>query len=317
MEKLLEDALIKVSAVVSRMNSMSVRDMLEALIAGERDPRRLAVGRGKMRLAALVEALSGRLQPPPPSSRGYCWTRSTLTPDRHLDAHRRVARSADRTPGPAAAARFATAAASQLYYRAGRRQRLADPGVGPVRRRSSSPGRAGHGGFPTAAHLVSWGKLSRARSVRRHTARARPARALPEGRARRGRRGRRHRHLPRRTLPAHRQASRQTQGWSPSRAPSLVIVWSAQRPDGAASTRPDHYTRRSTRTKARSTLLSWRARSRVTVGPPPDTFFRHTDVAVPWPGYCRSGSHAKHASTIRVREALSRPAGTACPKPSG
>src|SRR6478752_10496147 len=50
MEKLLEDALIKVSSVVSRLDSMSVRDMLEALIAGERDPRRLAeLARGKMR----------------------------------------------------------------------------------------------------------------------------------------------------------------------------------------------------------------------------------------------------------------------------
>src|SRR6476469_8772116 len=63
MEKLLEDALIKVSSVVSRLDSMSVRDMLEALIAGERDPRRLAeLARGKMRpkYKALIEALTGR-----------------------------------------------------------------------------------------------------------------------------------------------------------------------------------------------------------------------------------------------------------------
>ena len=63
MEKLLEDALIKVSSVVSRMDSLSVRDMLEALIAGEHDPRRLAdLARGKMRpkRAALIEALTGR-----------------------------------------------------------------------------------------------------------------------------------------------------------------------------------------------------------------------------------------------------------------
>jgi transposase len=63
MEKLLEDALIKVSSVVSRLDSMSVRDMIEALIAGERDPRRLAdLARGKMRpkRAALVDALTGR-----------------------------------------------------------------------------------------------------------------------------------------------------------------------------------------------------------------------------------------------------------------
>ena len=38
LEKLLEDSLIKVSAVASRLGTMSVRDMLEALIAGERDP---------------------------------------------------------------------------------------------------------------------------------------------------------------------------------------------------------------------------------------------------------------------------------------
>ena len=63
LEKLLEDALIKVSAVASTLDTLSVRDMLEALIAGERDPRRLAgLARGRMKpkQAALVEALTGR-----------------------------------------------------------------------------------------------------------------------------------------------------------------------------------------------------------------------------------------------------------------
>ena len=63
LEKLLEDALIKVSAVASTLDTVSVRDMLEALIAGERDPRRLAgLARGRMKpkRAALVEALTGR-----------------------------------------------------------------------------------------------------------------------------------------------------------------------------------------------------------------------------------------------------------------
>src|SRR5581483_737057 len=36
LEKLLEDALIKVSSVASKMDTLSVRDMLEALIGGER-----------------------------------------------------------------------------------------------------------------------------------------------------------------------------------------------------------------------------------------------------------------------------------------
>lgn len=63
LEKLLEDSLIKVSSVASKMDTLSVRDMLEALIAGERDPRRLAeLARGRMRSkrAALIEALTGR-----------------------------------------------------------------------------------------------------------------------------------------------------------------------------------------------------------------------------------------------------------------
>jgi transposase len=63
LEKLLEDALIKVSSVASTLETASVRDMLAALIAGERDPKVLAgLARGKMKAkhAALVEALTGR-----------------------------------------------------------------------------------------------------------------------------------------------------------------------------------------------------------------------------------------------------------------
>ena len=63
LEKLLEDALIKVSAVASKLDALSVRDMLEALIAGERDPQVLAgLARGKMRARhdRLVEALTGK-----------------------------------------------------------------------------------------------------------------------------------------------------------------------------------------------------------------------------------------------------------------
>jgi transposase len=63
LEKLLEDALIKVSAVASSIDLKSVRDMVEALIAGERDPHvlaRLARGRMKAKHDKLVEALTGR-----------------------------------------------------------------------------------------------------------------------------------------------------------------------------------------------------------------------------------------------------------------
>jgi transposase len=62
LEKLLEDALIKVSAVASTLDTKSVRDMLHALIAGERDPQVLAsMARGRMKAkhAALADALAG------------------------------------------------------------------------------------------------------------------------------------------------------------------------------------------------------------------------------------------------------------------
>ena len=64
LEKLLEDALCKLSAVVSRLaGHQTARAVIEAMIAGERDPRVLAaLGRGKLRndkLPALAEALSG------------------------------------------------------------------------------------------------------------------------------------------------------------------------------------------------------------------------------------------------------------------
>ena len=63
LEKLLEDALIKVSAVASTLDTLSTRDMIEALIGGERDPYRLAElarGRMKAKRSELIAALDGR-----------------------------------------------------------------------------------------------------------------------------------------------------------------------------------------------------------------------------------------------------------------
>ena len=79
MEKLLEDALIKVSCVASTLDTLSVRDMLDALIAGERDPRRLAdLARGRMRTqrTALVEALRGRFDHHHAERCRCCWIKS-------------------------------------------------------------------------------------------------------------------------------------------------------------------------------------------------------------------------------------------------
>ena len=60
LEKLLEDAAIKVSAVASKLDTLSTRDMVEALIVGERDPHRLAdLARGRMKAkrSELITAL--------------------------------------------------------------------------------------------------------------------------------------------------------------------------------------------------------------------------------------------------------------------
>jgi transposase len=65
LEKLLERALIKVSSVASTLDTQSVRAMIEALIAGQRNPRVLAdlsIGRMRARRAELAEALDGRFE---------------------------------------------------------------------------------------------------------------------------------------------------------------------------------------------------------------------------------------------------------------
>jgi len=62
-EKLLEDALIKISSVLTDVHGASGRAMLEALIAGQRDPKilaELARGRARARRVELEAACSGR-----------------------------------------------------------------------------------------------------------------------------------------------------------------------------------------------------------------------------------------------------------------
>jgi transposase len=62
LEKVLQDAGIKLTSVASKVLTQSGRAMVEALIAGERDPARLAaLAKGKLRpkIAELTEALAG------------------------------------------------------------------------------------------------------------------------------------------------------------------------------------------------------------------------------------------------------------------
>jgi len=84
-EKLLEDALIKLSTVASDIMGVSGRAMIEALIAGERDPHVLAaLAKGRMRVkhAALVEALTGQFDDHHAERLESSSTRSTPSPSR-------------------------------------------------------------------------------------------------------------------------------------------------------------------------------------------------------------------------------------------
>jgi transposase len=169
LEKLLEDALIKVTAVASKIDTKSVRAMLEALIAGERSPRvlaDLALGKMKAKRAALVEALTGRFD-----DHHAELARMLLDQVDQLDrqAGRLTGRieeliaaipaargvDADGTAGPGAGAGPDAAVRSAVA-------RLDEvPGIGP---RGAQVILAEIGldmsRFPTAGHLVSWAKLS-------------------------------------------------------------------------------------------------------------------------------------------------------------
>ncbi len=62
-EKVLEDALVKISSILTDLHGVSGRAILEALIKGERDPMvlaDLAKGRARARLPLLAEACDGR-----------------------------------------------------------------------------------------------------------------------------------------------------------------------------------------------------------------------------------------------------------------
>src|SRR3954447_25572293 len=144
-EKLLEDACIKLSVVASDIFGVSGRAMMTALIAGERDPKVLAqLARSRMRtkISRLEDAFNG-----------------------HFDAHHaflltRMLHRIDGIDADIAAvdaqieaylARFASAAA-----------RLDEiPGIGPV---AAAVILAEIGAdmarFPTAGHLCSWAKFS-------------------------------------------------------------------------------------------------------------------------------------------------------------
>jgi transposase len=163
LEKLLEDALIKLSSVATDIFGVSGRAMIEALIAGERDPRALAGlarGRLKVKYAALVEALTGRFD-----DHHALLARLLLDQYDALDRQILVLTATIETAVAAIAQAHtppavdpATAQPAPLPAV----QRLDEiPGIGPDAA-ASIIAEIGldMNVFPTAAHLVSWAKLA-------------------------------------------------------------------------------------------------------------------------------------------------------------
>jgi transposase len=225
LEKLLEDALIKVSAVASKLDARSVRDMLEALIAGERDPEvlaRLARGRMRSKHDRLVQALTGKFD-------GHHAELARMLLDQIDALSAQIGKlttrieelitaipaaqgvDADGSSGPAAGRGEGAPvlpAVDRLDEVTGIGREAAQVIIAEIGLHMAV--------FPTPGHLVSWAKISPrtvqsgARNRAGHTGKGNPylKGILGEAAAAAGKTG----HLPRRALPAAGQAPRQAQG---------------------------------------------------------------------------------------------------------
>ena len=168
LEKLLEGALIKLSSVASKLTTESAKDMIKAMIAGERDPRKLAaLARTSMKAKReeLVEALAGMFDDHHGELAQLLLDQAAFCDARIAQLTARITASvaampaawgvdADGTTGPDAGTGPDAAALPAVA-------RLAEiPGISPDLARSiiAETG-LDMSRFPTAAHLVSWAGL--------------------------------------------------------------------------------------------------------------------------------------------------------------
>jgi transposase len=168
LEKLLEGALVKLSAVASKLTTVSAQDMIRAMIAGQRDPQVLAAlarTRMKAKHDDLVAALDGMFDDHHGELAGLLLDQITVLDGKITQLTTRIAESAAAIPrawgvnadgttgpdagtGPDAAALPAAARLAQIpgISEDLARSIIAETGLDMTR-------------FPTAAHLVSWAGL--------------------------------------------------------------------------------------------------------------------------------------------------------------
>jgi transposase len=144
-EKLLEDTQIKLSSVISDIFGKSGRDMLEALIAGQRDPYVLAgLARGSMRgkKSVLQEALTGHFR----DHHGYLLRMMLDRVDALTAQIEALTQRIDEAIAPFA---HQVAQLDEVpgIGKTGAQELIAEIGVDMAR-------------FPTAGHLVSWAKYA-------------------------------------------------------------------------------------------------------------------------------------------------------------
>jgi transposase len=143
-EKLLEDAQIKLSSVASDIFGVSGRAMLEALISGQRDPKVLAqLARRRLRgkIAALEEALRG------------------FFTDHHAVILRMMLDNIDRLSEQIAALdRTIEQAIAPFAQQVAQLDQITGVGVAAAQELIAEVG-VDMGRFPSAAHLVSWAKF--------------------------------------------------------------------------------------------------------------------------------------------------------------
>jgi transposase len=144
-EKLLEDAQIKLSVVASDIFGVSGRDMMAALVAGERDPKALAqLARRRLRakLSLLEEAFHGHFS------------------DHHAFLLERMLGRIDQATADVAAVEVRIEAAIAPFQVAvDRLDEITGVGHAAARVIIAEVG-VDMGRFPTAGHLVSWAKFA-------------------------------------------------------------------------------------------------------------------------------------------------------------